>query len=51
VERADKNLYHAKETGRNKVCHETLGSTELQLILKIEETRDAPEKEDTECQD
>jgi diguanylate cyclase (GGDEF)-like protein len=39
VERADKNLYHAKETGRNKVCHETLGSTELQLILKIEETQ------------
>jgi diguanylate cyclase (GGDEF)-like protein len=50
VERADKNLYHAKETGRNKVCHETLGGTELKLILKIEETRDAPE-EDTECQD
>ncbi len=50
VERADKNLYHAKETGRNKVCHETLGGTELKLILKIEETRDAPE-EDSECQD
>ena len=51
VERADKNLYRAKETGRNKVCHETLDGPELQMILKIEETRDAPEKEDSECQD
>jgi diguanylate cyclase (GGDEF)-like protein len=51
VERADKNLYHAKETGRNKVCHETLDGPELKLILKIEEVRDAPEKEDAECQD
>jgi diguanylate cyclase (GGDEF)-like protein len=39
VERADKNLYRAKETGRNKVCHETLEGPEMQLILKIEETR------------
>jgi diguanylate cyclase (GGDEF)-like protein len=46
VERADKNLYQAKETGRNKVCHETLDGPELQLILKIEEIRDAPDKEE-----
>lgn len=44
VERADKNLYAAKESGRNKVCHETLDGPELKLILKIEETRQASEK-------
>jgi diguanylate cyclase (GGDEF)-like protein len=45
VERADKNLYHAKDTGRNKVCHEILESPELKMILKIEEIRGEPEPE------
>lgn len=45
VERADKNLYQAKENGRNKVCHETLDGPELKLILKIEKVRGEPEKD------
>jgi diguanylate cyclase (GGDEF)-like protein len=38
VERADKNLYRAKEAGRNQVCHETLEGPELQMILDIDDT-------------
>ena len=43
VERADKNLYKAKDGGRNRVCHEVLEGPELKLILDIEQLRDGPE--------
>lgn len=45
VERADRNLYAAKEAGRNRVCHETLESPELRMISEIEESLTDEQKE------
>lgn len=39
VERADHNLYRAKESGRNRVCHETLEGPEIDMVLEIEGAR------------